>query len=72
MVKYLSFQRNTIIMGITYYTIPHISHGIALKNGTKELIYKTETNSQISKPVSFFMVIIWETTGVGDELGGWE
>ena len=41
------------------------------KNDTKELIYKTETNSQISKPI-LWLVTISETTAGREELGGWE
>ena len=41
-----------------------------IKNDTKELLRKTETNSQISEP------ILWlpegKPCGSGEELGGWE
>ena len=40
-----------------------------IKNDTKELVYKTETNSQISKSNR---VIKGETMGRRHKLGGWD
>ena len=41
-----------------------------IKNDTKELIFKNETNLQISK--TNLMVTIGVTTGGREELGGWK
>ena len=42
----------------------------SIENYTEELVYKTETNSQISKPI--FRVTIGEALVGREEFGEWE
>ena len=42
-----------------------------IKNDTKELFYKTETNSQVSKPI-LWLPTTSETVEGRKEWGGWE